>query len=200
MQPPCMDPIVLFGVVWLAEQRMRNNDEWAGYVAWHEMKLAADPWLWFRAVVFVERAYNFSFLLRLLNQFCEGQMARGKKNATPTQARNQGAWTQFVDISLAGHEWADINRAYGSADAIEGGLAVLLEHGYRVSFAYNSGTDAVICSVTCRAEDDPNVGKTFNAFAGSWLAALQCALYKHHVVAHGNWTEFGKDVSRPAFG
>lgn len=125
-------------------------------------------------------------------------MARGQKNVPAKPA--SGQWTQFVDISLTGTKPEAVSAAFPTSDKIDEAVVALLEAGYRLSFSYNSQTDAFICSVTCKAETSPNNGKTFNAFAGDWAFALQCALYKHFVVAKGVWGSPDAKTERPSFG
>lgn len=126
-------------------------------------------------------------------------MARGKGNTkTATPSTNQ--WTQFVDIPLTEDDFDEIGKAFPDFEQVDASVSDLLEAGYRVSLSYNAGNDAFIASVTCKNESDDNNGKTFNAFAGSWVEALQCALYKHFIKARKNWGAADVKTNRPRFG
>jgi len=182
------------------EQAMFTDDEWADYRKWHRELLETDRRRWFREVLRMESAYKWPWLMDLLTEYGGSSVARGKGNAQTAPAKNNAQWTMFVDISMAGREWSEVVKAFGGANQIDDGLDALLRDGYRVSFVHNPSNDAVICSVTCKATNTPNEGKTFNAFAGTWVEALQTALFKHYVVSNMVWGEADGKAARPAFG
>lgn len=127
-------------------------------------------------------------------------MARGKPKqaARPTARGNQ--WTNFVEISLAGHDLAQIDAAFGDVDTLMDALSSMLTEGYRVSLSYNPQNDAIIASVTCKDDESVNTGCTFTSFAMDWLGALRIAAYKHFVVTEQNWIGVAGTSTRPTFG
>lgn len=139
-------------------------------------------------------------LIEMLNLYLEGdEVARGTKKPNPAPARGN-QWTEFVDIPLSEDDFDEIGKAFPDFDAVNEAVTELVEKGYRVSLSFNQGNDAFIASVTCKDTESPNNGKTFNAFAGSWLEALQCALYKHYVKTGRVWGGSGEKPARPRFG
>lgn len=177
-----------------------TNDEWADHWAIERDKFLANPRAEFRSFARWYGRWKSRDLLVILNIYLGvGEMARGtKKPATTAAVRNQ--WTEFVDIPLTEDDFEQIGKAFPDIETTDEAIADLLSQGYRVSLSYNSNNDAFIASVTCKNEDDENHGKTFNAFAGSWVEALQCALYKHYVKARKNWGGGSEKPVRPRFG
>lgn len=127
-------------------------------------------------------------------------MARGKGQKSTVSKESSGGWTTFIDISLAGHDVEASLDKYQSADSFYDGVAGMIEDGYRFSLVYNPNNDAVICSVTCKNEDSPNHGCTFNAFADTWYDAIRIALVKHFEVAGEKWMNDGRKAVRPKYG
>lgn len=127
-------------------------------------------------------------------------MARGKAQNVPKTSTRQFQPTDFVEIPVAAEAWGDIQKVYGNPDVLVDAVSDLLEAGYRVGLSHNGANDAFICSVTCRDTDDPNNGKTFNAFAETWYEALQTAMYKHYVVSQKKWLGDAQRAARPKFG
>lgn len=127
-------------------------------------------------------------------------MARGKKDAAATNSNRTFQQTQFVDIPVVEQDWQEVQKVYGSPDAIVDSITDLLDAGYRVGLSFNSNNDAFICSITCRNPDSENNGYTFNAFAETWLEAMQLAAYKHFIKSGQKWLSQGGKASRPKFG
>lgn len=177
-----------------------SGDDWREHWAIERGKFLASPRNEFRSFWRWYGRYKSRDLLSILNLYLEcGEMARGtKKPATNAAVRNQ--WTEFVDIPLAEDDFEQIGKTFPDADAVDEAVVELLEKGYRLSLSYNPGNDAFICSVTCKDTESPNNGKTFNAFAGSWTEAIQCALYKHFVKVNRVWGAAADKPSRPRFG
>lgn len=127
-------------------------------------------------------------------------MVRGKAS-NPQPEKVKATWnTTFVDISMAGHSLDDVSAAFPTVENVYETVAGLLENGYRLGFSYNPQNDAFICSVTCKSEGNPNMGKTFTAFAGTWFEAVQVALYKHYVVSETIWGTGGQGEGKARFG
>lgn len=179
---------------------MVSNEQWVELRAWHEAALTVNGRKWFRMCMFVERNYNWPWLLELFTIHGGGTVARGKSQRNASGTGNSGSWTKFVEIPLTGVKKADIEKVFGSPDVVSDTFEKLVDEGYRMSFSKDYRQDAVICSVTCKQEGSPNEGCTFTAFAGSWFAALQVALYKHFVVSKENWNANAQLPSGELFG
>lgn len=177
-----------------------SNDEWREHWQHERVKFLANPRAEFRSFMRWYSHYKSRDLLAILNLYLEnGDMARGQKKPATTPARGN-QWTEFVDIPLSEDDFDQIGKAFPDPDTIDEAVVELLEKGYRVSLSYNAGNDAFIASVTCKDTESPNNGKTFNAFAGSWTEALQCALYKHYVKTGRVWGDAANKPARPKFG
>lgn len=141
------------------------------------------------------------------DEFCEAVvlmgemlMARGKGQGNGGSGNGQAGWTKFVDIPLAGYAPEQVFGAFDDEDSFNEGVTQLLAAGYRVGLSFNAANDAFVCSVTCKADSDPNAGCTFTAFAGSWRDAIAVALFKHYNVAGGVWVQAGAGKAGAAFG
>ena len=129
-------------------------------------------------------------------------MARSTTAKSPTKSepKNTAMWTEFVTIAVSAEQAEAIFKVYSSADVVEESLTELLLSGYRVSFSYSPQTDAVTMSMTCKAEGDPNLGKTVTSFASTWYQALCVGLYKHNVISKQLWGGSGQPTNRPIIG
>lgn len=174
--------------------------QWRQLMNYERIKLNADPMWWLRWGFAMERYRSRHWFLSLLNECCGVlEMATSKKKGAGTTA-GKPQWTTFVDISIAGVEWTDIQQVYGKGDDFTNALADLIGEGYRVAFSYNPANDAVICAVTGKEGCGANEGKTFNSFAGDWVTAAMVCLYKHNVVTNGDWSGAAGTPNRPSFG
>jgi hypothetical protein len=125
---------------------------------------------------------------------------RGKAKTPPKAAASNKQWTTFVEISLAGHSLEDVNTAFGDIDTLGDAIQTMAQQGYRVSISHSPANDAMIASVTCKADGDPNEGCTMTSFAMDWVTALRIACYKHFVVTEQVWAGAGGNPDRPMFG
>lgn len=179
---------------------MFNKDEWDEFIRWHKEKIDSDPVGW---LAYFARHYHLkesAWCLRLVNDCGGVMMARGKGGKSSTAPAGKSGWTDFVEISLAGHDEETILRYLSDADEFADAVAALCEAQYRVAVSYNAQNDAFIASLTCRDESSPNTGATVTAFAGTWVDALRVVLYKHYEVARGNWRSASSKSTRPRFG
>lgn len=151
----------------------------------------------------IARQYKYSYAhwtMRVLNTGVE-IMARGKGSAGQKQtAPAKGAWTEFVNVSLQGVAWEDIEREFPAGKKLFELLETVIEDGYRVAFSYDQRTDSVSCSMSAKGDDHVNGGKTLVSFAQTWVGALQTSLYKHFVVLSTDWTVKDEVQQRPSFG
>lgn len=112
-------------------------------------------------------------------------VVRGKGSGKEAQ---NGQMPRFVDVKLTADErdafvaWAKA----GGVDVIKG-LQAFADDGYRVGVTWASEQQAYTVSVTCRLSGSPNQGLCMTSFAKTLDVALLLALYKHQVIAGGNW-------------
>lgn len=174
---------------------MTFEQEWAEFVTYMRGRVVSDPRKLFLSMAAMDRHRNKRWALQLVNLTMEEVMARGK-GATGKGAQEK-VWSgsDFVTINLGGVEIGTVRAAYTDDAKVWEQLEHLVLSQYKVSFSFNPASNAVLCSMTCRAEDDPNEGKTMVSFAGGWYDALLVALYKHHVIAKGDWTAVSKEAT-----
>jgi len=179
---------------------MDSNDLYQQAIEFYCNLAVVDPRRYFLEAWHDCYTWRGKALLAPLNLWGHRDMVRGKANAKPAKSTGDKWSTTFVDIPLAGHSWEGIAGTWDTPEELYEIAATILEEGYRLGFSYNAANDSFICSVTCKAEESVNNGKTFTAFAGSWYEALQTALYKHYVVAEQNWGGGVPGSNRPTFG
>ena len=179
---------------------MSSSADFVDYIATLDERRQSDPRTAVRRL-FEERRWSTAhWVIRQLNLWGLETMARGKGQGKSSGSTEKQQWTTFVEISLAGHTREAIMEAVPDFDTVFNKSSELLQDGYRIAFSYNSANDAFTVSVTCRDDDSPNKGMTFTAFAGDWYTALQVALYKHYVVAEGDWNTISAPRQLPLFG
>lgn len=173
---------------------------WAGYEEYMLAKAEEDPERWFRWLIFAHKYSNGITIVKTLNLIGELIMARGKAKGKSSTDKRQEQWTQFVNIPLTEDDYTEIEAFMHDNGVVYQQYGELLLAGYRVSFAWNDQNQAIICSVTCRGDDDINNGLTYTSFAGTWYEALAVALYKYYTVAKGDLRSASLPDARPRFG
>lgn len=179
---------------------MGNNEQWQALEEFWRREFTVDGRGAFRALRMQHEYSRGSWMVRTLNGWMESIMARGRGKENSASKSDGKQWTRFVNIPLAGVLWADIESEFGDADQCFDSVSALLGSGYRLGLSFNTENDAFICSVTCRDGDNPNSGCTFTAFAGTWWAALQTALFKHYNIAHEDWNAVAQEKAGSSFG
>lgn len=173
---------------------------------WEELMALFDEWRvetprrLFCSLARMDRWRTSYWVLNQINLMGVEIMARGKTKSVQKPAQGGKQWTTFVEISLAGHELAQIESQFGTVDSLFDAMHNMLVDGYRISLSHNVQNDAIIASVTCKDEESVNAGCTFTSFAVDWVMALKIACYKHYVVTEQNWIGVAGTASRPAFG
>jgi len=159
-----------------------------------------DPMGWVRHQVTVRSSVSKAWFLRLLAEAGEVEMARGlagKPSATK-KAPSKDIW--FVNVAVSVEQAPDIELEYNAWENIEKDWLHVLHGGYRTGFNYDASKDAIICSLTCRDDGNPNYNGVLNAFASDWQTALKVVLFKHFHVLDESWTQETGAVTRAAFG
>lgn len=176
------------------------DEQWEMFIDLLDAWRTEEPRRLFKSLVTMDRWRVSYWVLRQLNLWSVETMARGKTKAAARTAPGAKQWTNFVEISLAGHDMAMIEAEMGSVDALFDALSTMFTEGYRISLSHNVQNDAIIASVTCKDDESVNAGCTFTSFAGDWVTALKIAAYKHFVVTEQNWIGVAGVSTRPSFG
>lgn len=184
----------------MAKHRRVTLDQWEELEKYHLAKAEENPERWFSWLLLAHRYHHGRYVISALNLIGDLIMARGKAKPQTASDKRNDQWTQFVNIPLTEDDYTGIEELLHDTGKLYQQYGELLLAGYRVSFAWNAQNQAVICSVTCRAEDDVNNGLTYTSFAGTWFEALGAALYKFYEVAHGNLKGASLPDARPRFG
>lgn len=187
-------------MVSIARELPDFSEQWEEFIALLDSWRVENPRRLFKSLAIADRWRTSYWVLRQINQWGVETMARGKAKTSVRTAASGKQWTNFVEISLAGHDMEKIEQEFGTTDALFDALTTMLGEGYRVSLSYNPQNDAIIASVTCKDDESVNAGCTYTSFAVDWVTALKIAAYKHFVVTEQNWIGVAGVSSRPAFG
>lgn len=101
--------------------------------------------------------------------------------------KNVGKWNGFHDINLSK---ADVEKAKEFAADCGKVLAVLedcVDQLHKVSTTWDTKHDCAMTSISCYNEDLPQYKFTMVTRAKSAWGSLATALYKHSVLADGEW-------------
>lgn len=177
------------------------NQQWDELMIWERAQIEERPFQWFEMARTLYKWQYKQWFLGLLNYFGDVHMARGK-SAPPQKKLPEKAsgWTTFVTISLDVADEKRLQTEFMKSEDVYAAFDELIRTGYRVGFSFDFTRDAVICSVTCKEETDPNFAKTFTSFADDWYTALRVSCYKHFSKAQRVWEGGEAPVSRPKFG
>ena len=151
------------------------SEQWSDFIDLLDTWRVGEPRRLFRSLYHLDRWRVSYWVLRQLNLWGDETMARGKAKPNARPAAGNKQWTNFVEISLAGHDMAAIDAEFSSADALFDALSTMLTEGYRISLSHNVQNDAIIASVTCKDDESVNAGCTYTSFAGDWVTALRIA-------------------------
>lgn len=100
---------------------------------------------------------------------------------------------QWVDVSLTDDQTKDMKKSLNSAEIILDGVLKILESGYKLTLSWDARSNSYACFVVPKDPKGDNGGKILTARAGSPLAAIRGALFRHYYVFDAHW---GERVSR----
>lgn len=179
---------------------MIGSEQWTDLERWFLDRAETDPRACFQFLRFAH-AYTISrTLLKIVGLTGEIAMARGKKKDQQVELPSKAKWVGFLNIRVGESDEQAINEFCGDSDFVFDSLVGILEHGHKVTFTYDRRNDATICSITGELDSSVNAGYTMTTFAATWYQALQVAVYKHLVLAKGNWSSVATQPERPRFG
>lgn len=113
-------------------------------------------------------------------------MSKGKR---PTQNRPDFEFKGFISLPLSAESKNQFRGWYGEGLDKEVDLGAILAGGYKLSASFYAGNGNFSASLTCVNPGDPNFGYALSAFGPDVSTALALVLYKHEVLASGNWKE-----------
>lgn len=98
-----------------------------------------------------------------------------------------GEWGGFATIQLS----LEHKEMFGAWDLEDDDIWVLatslIMSGYKLTLSYNDANQSYSASLTCRDKASVNAGLTLSGYASTWYQALRVVLFKHEVVANGDW-------------
>lgn len=134
--------------------------------------------------------------LHLLN---ERGLIMARKNGK--NVKNNIDFAGFVRSDLGADErenfvtWQDTL----SLEQVAQGVIQIVDTGYKLSVGYDKNNDSCFATLTNRDGDSRFRGYALSSFAGDSITALKLMIYKHVVLADGDWEYFG-EVGTQSFG
>lgn len=111
-----------------------------------------------------------------------------KKNARANSSNGIGEWKGFANIPFGAQDkdkalhWSKERDLWQEASD-------LVASDYKITLTVDQRSDAFVCSISCYDSDSPNYKHTMTSRAPTIDFALMVAIYKHIVIANGDWTE-----------
>lgn len=97
-------------------------------------------------------------------------------------------WLGFRDIRLTPEQ----DDAFDHWDMEDEDVLVFLQEsvtsGYKFTLVYNKQNDSYSASFTGGIGCGANAGYTLSAFSDSWFEAVKLLVFKHSVIADGDWS------------
>lgn len=113
------------------------------------------------------------------------EMARGGRQAAA--AASTSTMPKFVDVPLS----AEGRKAFldwkWDHEMLICELQGLCDSGYRVGCSWSGESQSYTVSLTCRDSTSVNAGLCMTSFAKTLERAVALSLFKHAIVAEGNW-------------
>lgn len=113
-------------------------------------------------------------------------MARGQ-NKVASKASST-ALPRFVDIKLSQEQRELFSTWYQKEMDGVRTLQGFSDAGYRVGVTWSGEHQSYTVSLTCRDPESPNNGLCMTSYSGDLRKAIQLAWFKHHSVAHEDWS------------
>lgn len=130
-----------------------------------------------------QRALSIQTTLDQMATYRGKQMAKGQRSSAGAGA----TWRGYKDIPLT-----DVQRdAFAHWDADDSEVyelaATVIQSGYKLTCVYNGANDTFTVTLTGGAATGAAAGYSMSAFAPDWYSALRLSLFKHAVIANGDW-------------
>lgn len=109
------------------------------------------------------------------------------------KTKKLGDWKGFADINLSKAQKAQAKKWIEDEAQVLDTAEDMLASGYKITLSYDSRSDAHMCSISCYNETSDNYKHTMVTRAKTMFSALGVGVFKHHVVAQGEWNT-GDDI------
>lgn len=112
-----------------------------------------------------------------------------QKRTKPKSAEFQG----YVKINLTTEQVKEFERDYLPKEVALSELDLLANNGYKISFSWDDYNSGISASLYAKDKKMELAGWTLSAWAADVETALKLLLYKHYILALGQW-EVPKEV------
>lgn len=111
-----------------------------------------------------------------------------------------GVWRGFMDIPLTSTDKENCLSWDAEGASLEEQLEFWVRGGYKLSISWNEKTQSLILAATGQEKAGSNAGYTLSAHAKDLAKASHVLLYKHMVMAEGDWHREGLYQNDEDFG
>jgi len=121
----------------------------------------------------------------------DDQMARGKSK----RSSKGGYDIKFLSANMTVEEKASFREYDISDDKIAGYIIELMDSGYKWSGGFDKNNESCYVTVTNKDGDANFKGYALTCYAGTAKQALLLAIFKHFVLADGDWEYWNEGES-----
>lgn len=129
--------------------------------------------------VYIEKAYE------------DNLMARGKSK----RAGSGGYDIKFLSANMTVEEKASFREYDANNDKLAGYIIELMDSGYKWSGGFDKNNESCYVTITNKDGDSKFKGYALTCYAGTAKKALLLAVFKHFVLADGDWAYWDEGES-----
>jgi len=100
-----------------------------------------------------------------------------------------GSWNGIVSVPFNSPEKEQFMKWRETADGWETDLQDLIAQDYKLSLSHDNRSGAIMASLSCYNQKDPNYKYTMISRAPTPLMAVAVTLFKHLVLTEGDWND-----------
>lgn len=113
-----------------------------------------------------------------------------------TSSKDKVKWRGYINITIPEKMKPKVKAWIADSDTVFQLMNGMLADGYTIKFAQGKTEEEIRCNVYCANANDDNAGYSLGAWSSDWYTSLAVALFKHHHIAKGVWSDF----EQPAVG
>ena len=117
---------------------------------------------------------------------CRVRIMATKRKSGNKSNGSMGEWHGIVRVPFTAEDKEGFDKWMSTVDVADM-IQELVSGDYKLTLSYDNRNDAYLCSISCYDASSPNYKHTMISRAASTLTVLHLAIYKHFVVANGEW-------------
>lgn len=121
---------------------------------------------------------------------------RSARTDAKTQRPNDDGWRGFVQLELVEADKPAVRALRDDSERLSDNVYGMVDSGYKLSFAYDTGNDSYIVSATGKRESGKNAGLTLTGRGGAIVSAMAALWYKHDTLLARDWSNAATKTGR----